>query len=402
MSLHPWRASGWLALLASGLLAACQPSAVAREEAVSILRLEVASGDFVEHLLLTGELVAEDSVALIAPEANLWPLQLRWLVEDGATLAAGETVAEFDSSSLLNQLEEARLRVVERATALASQRARTTAAIAQARWSVEQKRGEVEKTRLEVEVPRELRVAREHENFRLAFERATLELAAAERELGVRETAGRAEDELAALELEKARSEVRTAETTIERLILRAPRSGVVLVGESREQGRPYQPGDNVYPGEIVAEIPDLDTLVVEAQLFDVDDGRLALGMGVEATVDAFPERVFPGRVREIGAAAQQVGQTSQRRFFVVLLELEGLDARQLRPGMSIKGVVEVERRAGARLVPRVSLDLTTPNEPRLRLANGRAQEVGLGPCNAQLCVLEEGPAVGTALGGTP
>ena len=55
----------------------------------------------------------------------------------------------------------------------------------------------------------------------------------------------------------------------------------------------------------MTARLPDMDTLFVRARLFDVDDGRLKAGQHVRARLDAFPDKVYGGRVREVGVYSE-------------------------------------------------------------------------------------------------
>ena len=48
------------------------------------------------------------------------------------------------------------------------------------------------------------------------------------------------------------------------------------LTGDHPWEGRKLQEGDTVWVGMTVASLPDLDSMIVEASLSDVDDGRIA------------------------------------------------------------------------------------------------------------------------------
>jgi hypothetical protein len=50
--------------------------------------VQARRGVLVERLFLTGELVAEEAVYLLVPNARIWPMRVRWLAEDGIEVAA--------------------------------------------------------------------------------------------------------------------------------------------------------------------------------------------------------------------------------------------------------------------------------------------------------------------------
>src|SRR5690349_18434424 len=73
----------------------------------------VARGDVVDRQVISGELRAAQATWFTVPRTDTWQLAVRWLAEDGALVAAGDRVLEFDNSSFTAQLEEKRLAVLE-------------------------------------------------------------------------------------------------------------------------------------------------------------------------------------------------------------------------------------------------------------------------------------------------
>ena len=88
----------------------------------------------------------------------------------------------------------------------------------------------------------------------------------------------------------------------------------------------------------------------VVAQLSDVDDGRIAVGMRVRCTLDTYPDRVFEGEVVSISPIAKEENNRSLRRFFQVEVLLVESAPERMRPGMSVKVEVLVPPREPARL----------------------------------------------------
>ena len=86
------------------------------------------------------------------------------------------------------------------------------------------------------------------------------------------------------------------------------------------------------------------------------------------------------------------------QRFFTVELDLDESDPQLMRPGMSVKVEVETALRERAVLVSRRALEFED-NGVYVLLADAGRQRARLGPCNAQDCVLEEGPPLGTQVG---
>ena len=196
--------------------------------------------------------------------------------------------------------------------------------------------------------------------------------------------------------LAQTRADVARSEARIDILTLKASRDGIMILENNRREGRPMQEGDGVFPGTVVGRLPDLSTLMVAARLFDVDDGRVEPGMRVVATPDAFPEIEFTGRVRQVDQIADQASWRSLRRFFRTEIDLDRVDPERMRPGMSVKLVIE-KQYEGVLLVPRNCLGWSEDG-PRARLADGEWAPVTLGPCDRAVCLLESGLEESTAL----
>lgn len=388
-----------LAALIAGAFAACAESEAATESGSPAGALVVEKGEFIARILLTGELKAEDAVPMIAPNANIWPLPVRWAAEDGVEVAEGDLVVEFDSSQLTTNLEQLKVQGLEAESELISTMARVASEIDEAEFELERQKAEVAKARLDAEVPARLLADRDYENRQLALKRAELQLEGAERRLDNAQKAGKADIELSRIKLAKAINEIESAEAGIAKLTLRAPRDGILILSENPMEGRTVRPGDSVWPGMKVAEMPDLTSLAVEARLFDVDDGRVRPGQTVEAWLDAFPDRRYTGRVREVEEMANEAGRFSLRRFFNVKIALDKVDTDLMRPGMSVKLLIEDEPLADVLLVPRPALDRTA-GEPRAATAGGGYVPVELGPCNALHCVARSGLEEGDELRG--
>ena len=137
--------------------------------------------------------------------------------------------------------------------------------------------------------------------------------------------------------------------------------------------------------------------MMVEAVLFDVDDGRVASGMPAVCTLDSYPDQPAPCRVVEVSRVAQEIERSTLRRTFRVRLDLERSDPERMRPGMSAKVEVTTAAVDGALVAPRAAFDWSGPS-PRAALASGGWALISLGPCDARECVVEGGLAEGTSL----
>ncbi|HVR42856.1 MAG TPA: efflux RND transporter periplasmic adaptor subunit, partial [Thermoanaerobaculia bacterium] len=390
--------SGFVLLALAGALSACSPGSRAQAAAASDGRgeLRVRRGDLVDTMVLTGEIEAADGAVIAVPRLPSWQTSIRWIAAEGTEISENEPVVELDAGEFASSLDGKRSALAQAEHQFAQKQSELSASLAEKKYDVERRKNDLDKAMIDALVPEDLLSRREYEERRLALERAQTEYQKADSTLEAAKTSGESDLKNLMLEVEKARRDVSVAESAIRTLTLRAPRGGVVVINEHPWEGRKLQTGDSVFIGMALAQIPDVKSLEVVGVLADVDDGRIAKGMPVTMTIDAFPERPFNGRVRDIAPVAQELGRGSLRRGFRVVVPIDDIDPERMRPGLSVRMVVERERTKEALLAPRVALDVM---QGRARRVSGETVEIELGPCSAQECVVEKGLAEGDALG---
>lgn len=382
------------AVLASALLTGCL-SGYSDTPAAGELR--VRKGALASDLILSGELEAARGESLNVPPLPSWQTAIKWIAEDGATVKAGEPAVELDNTSLTADLESKRQTLTQALQELQQNEAQWSADLEQQQLEAEKAKSEMEKAKLDVVVPRELLSSKSYEEKQTALRRTTVAWEKAVDLLASRRTAVAAERRNNELRIEKAQRDISTAERAIDELVLRAPRDGIIVIRDIPWEGRKMQTGDTVFVGMALAMLPDLDTLRVKAGLADVDDGKIATGMPVTITLDAFPQMQYTGKITSISAVAQESRRQSLRRQFEVQIALDKLDSVRMRPGLSARVIVRRGSDTQSLLAPRAAIDFSG-GKPHARLAGGETKEVKLGACNAQDCVVVEGLEVGQRL----
>jgi HlyD family secretion protein len=107
---------------------------------------------------------------------------------------------------------------------------------------------------------------------------------------------------------------------------LHAPFDGVVAAVN-------IDPGDPSATGsEPAIKVVDVSTLHVDAQISDIDIGKVQIGQAAEIHVDALPEQVFKGKVSYVAPTATTVGTI---RTYLVRVSIDNQSG--LRAGMSAR-----------------------------------------------------------------
>jgi HlyD family secretion protein len=383
--------------LAVVLLACACHHAPAKRAAVAAPQrtATVTRGSVTDRVLLTGELRATSAVELVVPRTTAtWDLAIRWMAEDGAQVKAGDRVLEFDNSAVTSDLETKRLALLEAQMTL--QTARDLSAMdTQAKENeLAQHQVALAKAKVLATVPDDLLAKRDFQERQLEEKRADVAVKKAQEDLRAQEQEAELDLRVKQIDMEKAKRAIDEADAVIDALSIKAPRDGIVVIGTHPWLGRKYQLGDSAQPGWAIVTMPDLGAgMQVHAELSDVDDGRIDVGMIGACTLDAYPAEAIPCTVTQLTPVARSKGEQSLRRAFAVELDLGKPDPR-LRPGMSVK--VELARPGikDAVIVPRGAV-VFSDKQARVRMAGGALRDVTLGPCDAQNCAVDKGVVAG-------
>ena len=302
-----------------------------------------------------GELQGGGAESLTVPMAGTAELPIIFLRDTGELVEAGDVVAEFDTSGQEYNLVEAEADLEEAGQELLQAEAEARIALEEARLGVATAWADLRIAELGQRGSEFLSTVEQRQNeisvvrTRNRYERAVEDLERREATAGTGIEARRAA-------VNEARARAATARGTMADLTLRAGTSGYVQLAENTSglstiySGMhipTFQLGDVVRPGQIVARIPDMSRWEAHAPVPETD--RAFLDAGQEAIVrpKAMPGREFRGHVSLLGGASGNAAF----RMFSLRIALDESDP-DLRPGMSVDLVVNVETLENALWVP--------------------------------------------------
>ncbi len=346
-------------------------------------------------LLLTGELRAVTGAKIIVPQSPQRDATVRWMVEDGTQVEEGDQMVELDTSQIATQLDDRQIELEEAINELNGKEAEVTGEIAQKEFEVEQARINVRKAEIDAGVPEDLQSQRQFQEKQLALEEARNAFDKLETEFSSLVAGSAAELDVLRIDVQMQERDVEEVQRALETMVLRAPRAGIAVAGDNYREGRKFQVGDSTWVGAEIMAIPDLSVMMVDTRMSDVDDGKVAPGMSVVCTLDAYPDHEISGYVRSITPVAQWLSMRSDQRFFRLIVDLESSDPELMRPGMSVKVEVVTASRDDALLVPRAALEFGD-REVFAVLENGERRPIELGPCSAHECSVVSGLSEGT------
>jgi multidrug resistance efflux pump len=274
-----------------------------------------------KRLVLSGSIEARD----VDVGSLLGGRVAKVLVEEGASVAAGQPILQFETDLPDLQIQQERARVEQaKANLVKVLRGPRVEEIARARAQAEI----AERERLRLKALLEKGVVAEEAYDTAATAARTSREAYLELQRGNRpEDVAVARAFLEAEEKQLGYIERQRAES-----LVKAPAAGVI---ESID----LRPGDLVAANQPVARMLEPSQLWVRVYVPEPQLGRVRVGQGAALTVDTFPKKEFPGKVVEIRTQSEYTPrnvQTLDQRMDQVFGVKVAIDpVPELKPGMA-------------------------------------------------------------------
>src|SRR5581483_3883280 len=141
----------------------------------------------------------------------------------------------------------------------------------------------------------------------------------------------------------QAEANLTHASDVLSKTIYTAPFDGTITNLPVRE-GETVVIGIQNSPGSTLMTLADLSVITAEVKVDETDIVNVKLGQPADVTIDAVPNKVFKGRVTEIGdnaiirstgvATTQSVASSQEAKDFKVVVTLDQ-PPQDLRPGLS-------------------------------------------------------------------
>jgi HlyD family secretion protein len=271
--------------------------------------------------------------------ANTMGRVTKLAVQEGQRVKAGQFLLEIDPRSLEGQLQ------------------RGEASVAAARSSLQQTRTAVEQARATLDLARQ-NLKRQDELWkegltsRESLERAQNEVAVREAELRAREQEIRTREE----QIKQEEASLSTTQYNLSQVIISSPMDGIIT-RRNIEEGENVVVGTMNNAGTVLLTVADMSVIEAELEVDETDIPTVMLDQAAQIMIDAVPDRMFRGRVTEIGNSPIQTGNTTntagtpQATNFKVVVTLEE-EIPDVRPGFTCTAEITTATRRGVVAVP--------------------------------------------------
>jgi len=329
--------------------------------------VKAVRGDLRKMLRVGGTISAKNSAAVIAPRLRRRggrSMVLLSMAPPGELVQKGEVVAEFDRQSQLRSIDDQHALVVQAQANIDKLGAELAITFETARQQLRMAKAEWEKAQLDLRTA-EVRSEIEAEILALAVEETEANYQQLQEEVILLKSSHEAD--LRALEISKRQQEIKETRAQIdsEKMVIHAAISGMVVrqtVFRGGGQFSQVQDGDEVRSGTFFLQIVDPSGMVLNGDLNQVDSQAVRVGQRAEIRLDAYPDKVWPGRVTAVGAIAggggggrrgpRSRGRTNFVRNVPVAFAIEA-QAKEIIPDLSGSADILLEVHKDVVLAPK-------------------------------------------------
>jgi RND family efflux transporter MFP subunit len=153
--------------------------------------------------------------------------------------------------------------------------------------------------------------------------------------------------------ISRQEGQIKQMQTDLGKLVLKAPVDGIVSL--STERNGPGEGvlkiGDEIYPGQVLASIPDLSKFLVTTNVPEEHRSRIKVGLPARLTCPAILDLAMDGKIEEIAPMATGNRGDEGPKVYETKIATETQDER-LMPGMTVKVELMVETVTQALHVP--------------------------------------------------
>ena len=272
----------------------------------------------------------------------------------GSRVKKGDTVAEFDRQYMLTRLDDFRATVAQADASYKKLLAQIEVNKKAHDRTIANALASVDKSKLDMKTAPVLSFM-DSERRRLALEEAEARFRQLKEEVRYVDIGLAADKRTADLELQQSKLELKRAEVNADRMLMKAPIDGLVVM-QNTLRGTEFDQikvGDQLMPGMMFMQIVEPASMIVNASVNQADVQRLRLGQKAHVRFDAFPGLELPAHISAIGSVARASRyRPDWVKDMPLVLKLDGMDPRVI-PDLSASCNIILDASDAAAIVPR-------------------------------------------------
>jgi len=300
------------------------------------------NGNFLVSITESGELRAKNSVSISAPRIRS-ALKIVYLIPEGTFIKADDIVVKFDPTEALTNLKDAEskleLAISDREKLIAqhkSTEAQMESDLKSAELTYELSKLNLEQMKFEAEAKQQ-QAKLQHQKDELSYQKTLKDIES--KKIILQSEKNRIE-----IEIRQRKQDLERAQNDLNMLTLTAPKDGLVVYEPNwGNSGRKFSIGDNTWPGNTIATLPDLSTMESVTYVNEVDVSNVKKNQKVEVKLDAFQDSTFEGYINEVASLGKSKDNNSPVKVFELLVSIKAQSAI-LKPGMTTSNKIIINQ----------------------------------------------------------
>jgi multidrug efflux pump subunit AcrA (membrane-fusion protein) len=324
--------------------------ACSEEEEVPLL-YQVTEQSFMVNVPAKGELFAAKATAINAPMGRRGAKNISWLAPEFSKVKKGDVIARFDGEAMevqskdrLNELSITEQEIIEKTGMLNKQLDSINKDIGM----VGQEKSFAENFSInDVRIRSKLEILDSLQN--------TQYLGSKEEYLYWKNDSFSASSsgDMGLLEMkrEQSKSKLKQLSDGLSKLEVKAPHDGL-LAYKANRQGEKPRAGQSLWPGQKIAELPDISNMKVKLFVLESEAINLAVDKPVTFYLNAYADKKFEGKIETVAPFPTSIKRGDPQKYFEVIVLLAEQNTKLFVPGRKLQANIEIVATSKKIIVP--------------------------------------------------
>ena len=288
-------------------------------------------------VLASGELESKHTQFIAPPSiSRMWQYQIKSLAPENSKVKQGQIVVSFDDKQVVERLVEENGKLTQAKKELENKVLKEQEKEQELILTLAEKQMEFDKAQRRANIIDNSQSDNDRKKSQIDFTIANAELALAKRKLAFHKENSASNLNRLKAKVNRITGEVALLTNDIERLKVKSPINGLAIY-RANWQGEKPAVGENIQFGQPVVEIAVIEKMQLRAQITEPDSGKVAVGQNVDIYLDTAKDRVYKGKVIELGRVFRDKSYQDRSRVFDVIIDIDDIDLEVMKPGMSAR-----------------------------------------------------------------
>jgi HlyD family secretion protein len=305
---------------------------------VSLTAAEYTLSPSVEksQINVSGELRSSRSTKISPPKVKYtWQYTIKYLAPEGKPIKVGEPIVIFDAENVRNKLRDTLSRLQRAKKEMERKLLQDEQNIEQKKLDLADAKMKLDKAQRKASIKDPTKSNNEVKKLQIELKQAQKRVDILTQIFGSLQQSQQASKVLEQTKVNRLQIRYDALKADIEKLNVKAGRNGFVLHLNNGDDK--WKVGSTVWQNQQVVELADLDNMEIKATIDEPLARKIFLDQSVNIKLDAFPERIFTGKVTSIGNVFRHLSRSQPKVVFDAIVKIDDVDRSIMRPGMNAR-----------------------------------------------------------------